>query len=59
MNRSDALWELIGDHLTELVRLRRQEQALQEFRDVLLHAYSEHDQWIGERLDQILHVGQK
>lgn len=31
--RSDAIWELLGDHLVELVENRRKLKALAEYRD--------------------------
>ena len=57
MNRSDALWELVADHLVELVRLRKQEKLLRRFRD-RLRSYGPRETWTGEwlvdRLEEVL-----
>ena len=62
MNRSDALWELIGDHLTELVRLRKQERAFEDYRDHLV-SLDRGTVWTADSvirtLDGILYGGQE
>ena len=36
--RSDAVWELLGDHLVELVEARRRLKALRKYQDWLWEA---------------------
>ena len=61
MNRSDALWELIGDHLVELVRLRKQDHAVRVYLGRLITEFPKSDvpAHVIEELDRILFKGQK